>query len=592
MSSVEATSSSASSIQKENVDELKFTDDPSIKYHAPSMFVIITESTVIDGSAKVWPMFFVRGVWKSLNILASDAMTNEQLPPHYLSLTDDKYPTVEVLLVPSSEIANGFIQCFYDKWSTFIRQVMIMSTDDANHKLLNKIEQKRILTNEMYTLIRGMNSLSKSDSGIYWDCYHYDELNEVSDLFEVNEDTTDEALDKQIRDRVRSTPVPMIYLSPLTEEVRSQVMLLVNYLWPDKMHPSWNRDKIFMSSPLIQTPIAINTDGLKTLMAAEFRASKNRFPIQDTDPFIHTLDDFKRIGLDNYPINEFFYRFEQFVGPFFLDLDLSQSYITGSSLCACLNEFKYQDRSWIDDVAILYPVVYTKFETEPPRVSPDDMTIVVENKYGGYVQIDEEKYYFTFESGADVDIAIDSNLSDEEYHRVAQNHIEVIQNHCPYVKVSEHVMPRGGINYHLYTDEVEYKTQFREVEIYRTTFSSICAHHVGVVRGAVTSRWSGNPELYLTSSAVYSFVTGRTPNYNYFASRKNTAQSVILKYQLRGCSMDDRVIMDWIEEYKMHKDINVKTNVFYDGRGMKYSILAAGKEWSYVKEKGRFSKKP
>lgn len=80
---------------------------------------------------------------------------------------------------------------------------------------------------------------------------------------------------------------------------------------------------------------------------------------------------------------------------------------------------------------------------------------------------------------------------------------------------------------------------FRQVEMYRANFNNIVTHHVGMVSGAYTARFSGDggtPQFVVSSRLVLAMNNLSTPNYYYFASRKTTPQHVIMKYYARGFS--------------------------------------------------------
>lgn|SRR3990167_6153035 len=580
-----ASEHTSSNLTKDIPDPDKFTDKIVHKISHPHMYTLITENGDITENCRAYASFFAFSVKNSLSIKNAETFHRNDLPESHRIYTNDYYTGLMVLSVDDVANAIMLIDCFIQSWNSFYNRSMILSKNSSS---------LRNLKSEFSAFCSTLYYESGCEAAYKWDCHCYQEYREDDDS---NLDNTNlaEYYDKIIRRHVKSLPVPMLDLPPLTEELKQQTLEFSKISMSDTM----------FITPLVQGLHKVNTAGLKILMGAEFRASKNRWPIRPEASFIHTFEDmpkfFPKSSASICDETSFLTRLTKFVGNFLPELDLSNSYITGSTIPACLRDdnnyisrkvkFENQDnRIMRNDIAfrwmeVLYPVIYTefkeecKFDFELPRVNPDEMVINITSAETGVCIIKDKTYDFQIVPAVDVDLAVDSELSDEEYFATVQSHISCIRKHYPFVKVQETKMPKGSINYRVYTDDPDHITTFRQVEIYRTTFSSICCHHVGVVRGAFTSKWSSTPRLYLTSSAVYTYISSQTPNYNYFASRKNTAQDVILKYMQRGFSMDDQILDEIISEYTKAQKIKVDKFAFYKSRGLKFNLLAAATEW-------------
>lgn len=139
-------------------------------------------------------------------------------------------------------------------------------------------------------------------------------------------------------------------------------------------------------------------------------------------------------------------------------------------------------------------------------------------------------------SGADVDMAVDVETN-EEFDRVAEAHFRAIRAKHPYAVLTK--VPRED------PQDVRYNwsitcacpgavSTFRPVEIYRANFNHVVTHHVGMVSGAYTALFGGPPTFVVSARLAHAMCNLATPNYYYFASRKNAPQFIVMKYYMRG----------------------------------------------------------
>ena len=139
-------------------------------------------------------------------------------------------------------------------------------------------------------------------------------------------------------------------------------------------------------------------------------------------------------------------------------------------------------------------------------------------------------------SGADLDMSVVVN-TDKEFDDVAQGHYEVIRAHYPEA-VLKKVTREGSDERYNWSITAPTNPNFRPVEMYRASLNHVVTHHVAMVRGGFTALFSEEPQFIMTASLVISMVNLATPNYYYFASRKTTPQLVVMKYLMRGFSLE------------------------------------------------------
>ena len=290
------------------------------------------------------------------------------------------------------------------------------------------------------------------------------------------------------------------------------------------------------------------------------------------------------------PTEEAHERLQFYTGFYLKDLDLSKSFITGSSITASLINTSIDDhlRSWEDRIGLLYPKVLTQLNDDDYIfLTHENITlwdIRALSKDEGIMTKGDRKISFTIKEGSDVDIAVDNTVSDDEYQQIAFGHFEVIKRYYPYVKIQQYIKPKGDWNYIIYTDDPLYIPVFRNVEIYRSSFRNICSHHVGSVRGCFTSRWSDKPQFYITASAMWTSLYHATPNYHYFAGRKSSPQDIIIKNIQRGINISDAVLCDIIKTYTNSNNIEFSPFPFYRGFNVPYSVFSASLEWPYIQK--------
>lgn len=143
-------------------------------------------------------------------------------------------------------------------------------------------------------------------------------------------------------------------------------------------------------------------------------------------------------------------------------------------------------------------------------------------------------------SGADLDMSVVVN-TDKEFDDVARGHYDVIRAHYPEA-VLKKVTREGSDERYNWSitapSQAPTNPNFRPVEMYRASLNHVVTHHVAMVRGGFTALFSEEPQFIMTASLVISMVNLATPNYYYFASRKTTPQLVVMKYLMRGFSLE------------------------------------------------------
>jgi hypothetical protein len=467
---------------------------------------------------------------------------------------------------------------------------------------LREYEQLEMLDDEIaHTLSRRLVAFLKTirvgnygEDGIFWLPENYEG---ASDQIEQKVDEDYEDYTRKIICRhIKCRRLPMAHLIPISnnhlDEMKYLIDTLSNYNGGQSLIIN---AQLTHFAPLFRNRSDIYRQGLKTLMAEEFRCVKNEENIDGNVVFIFNNEQLnisgKTIHTDQARDNLRYY-----VGDYFDDLDLSKSFITGSAITASLiktsRDTSYENRAIMID--LLYPKVITKLAPEhedyirETNINLWNISVLTETE--GIMIKGSEIIPFDIKSGSDVDLAVDNRVSDVEYRQIAQRHFEVIRRYYPYVKIREYTKPKGDWNYVIYTDDPQYIPVFRTVEIYRSSFRNICSHHVGAVRGCFTSCWSQIPQFYLTASAVMTSMTNSTPNYHYFAGRKSNPQDIIIKNKQRGIGILDNVLDGIIVDYCQAKDITESHLPFYKGRKVPYSIFSASLEYAFVQEELRLER--
>lgn len=426
--------------------------------------------------------------------------------------------------------------------------------------------------------------------GIFWLPENY--LGEEADDIEINEDEDEDDYTRRVICRhIKQVRLPMAHIIPIPQDRMNMMNELISSIG------EYNTDlkRIAQLShfvPLFRNRGDITKAGLKILMAEEFRCVKNEEYVDNKSLFIFDSEQLD-MNHETIPTYQAIYNLRYYVGDYFDALDLSNSFITGSSITASL--ICTQRDSTYDSRETMIDLLYPKVITDIPEQVIDDLREDNINLWNinavsdtiGIMTKGTDTIKFTIKSGSDVDIAVDNTVTDDEYAAIAIKHFEVIRKYYPYVKMREIVKPKGDCNYVIYTDNPNYIPVFRVVEIYRSSFRNICSHHVGSVRGCYTSKWSKDPKFYLTASGVLTSMTNATPNYHYFAGRKSNPQDIIIKNRQRGIMCLDEVLNTIMDRYCDQMDIKGSHMPFYFGRKVSYSIFATALEYPFVSEKRR-----
>jgi len=451
---------------------------------------------------------------------------------------------------------------------------------------LDMLDEKsaKSLSNRLIIFMKMMKLCNTSGKGIFWlpENYMGDGGGET-----INTDDED-SMRKAICKHIKHLLLPMARIIPSSDNNNMILNELLNSL------DNYNNISNYVASshfaPILRNRSNFNKNiMLKTLMAEEFRCVKNEEYIDGNNLFIFNESHMK-VWESTVPNEEAHKRLQFYTGYYLKDLDLSKSFITGSSITASLinTSIDYDLKSWEDRIELLYPKVLTQLNDDDyiflkhQNITLWDINAV--SKETGIMTKGDRKISFSIKEGSDVDIAVDNTVSDEEYQQIAFRHFEVIKQYYPYVKIQQHIKPKGDWNYTIYTDDPLYIPIFRTVEIYRSSFRNICSHHVGSVRGCFTSRWSDSPQFYITASAMWTSLYHATPNYHYFAGRKSTPQDIIIKNIQRGINISDEVLCDMIKYYTNTNNIEFSPFPFYRGFNVPYSVFSASIEWPYIQK--------
>lgn len=441
-------------------------------------------------------------------------------------------------------------------------------------------DTKKQLEDRLITFFKRIKVGNVDGESIYWLPENY---GDDPDMDVVENGDYEDYIRRVICGHVKNRRLPMAHLLHVPSEHIPMVQEFIREL--PRASPFIQQTHFV---PLFRDLPRLNNSGLKTLMCEEFRCVKNDEKISGDAPFIFT-DDHLEGNKKTVSPQEARANLRYYMGDYFDELDLSQSFITGSAISASIIR-----SGWVHDefsrellIELLYPKLITKLTPEnETRIRNDNInlwnTMVLSESEGVMVK-GPDNIHFTIKPGSDVDIAVDNTVSDEEYRDIVKRHFDTIKRCYSYVKIREYPKPKGDWNYVIYTDDPDYIPVFRTVEIYRSSFRNICSHHVGAVRGCFTSRWSEEPQFYLTASAVWTSVHTSTPNYHYFAGRKSNPQDVILKNMCRGILVADEALTQIMRDYKEHNHIHSARFPFYKGRNVSYSIFAAPLEYPLVR---------
>ena len=252
--------------------------------------------------------------------------------------------------------------------------------------------------------------------------------------------------------------------------------------------------------------------------------------------FILPLDALKYIWKEQ---DIYFEKLREFTFGMLDLLDLSDSYVTGSVIPACLHKPEDPDYQ-----KFFYPAFYTvpkDYDSYRRIIKADNYTLIKKEKT--YLLKDKEtgeECLLTIEDGADIDIAIQAD-DEKDFDEIAERHYRALKKKYP----------------EAHRRKVERKKTYmweitgipRIIQIYRSDLKRICTHHVAMVRGFIT----GNGEdrmFYLTASCFYSLQHEKSPNYYYFAGKRYPVET-ILKYNQRGFEVQvGSIIGKYIKGYR------------------------------------------
>jgi hypothetical protein len=262
-----------------------------------------------------------------------------------------------------------------------------------------------------------------------------------------------------------------------------------------------------------------------------------------------------------------------YVGGYLHELDLSQSYITGSAvMSSALRPAIYEEfanhRTFIDHyypsmVAHMDPTLkltetsYAYLEVFEGRstdfsadvIFGEEKPATLKQRVGDVRRTDHGtwetrrlawsrqgargEYNCPMLVGSDIDIAI--HCEAEEFKDIVDGHFGVIKRHFPTVFLRR----VNSSKYEILASA--YSPKFRKIDLYRASWGVIQTHHLGMVRLAYTANHgsvgfeggSGEARFYLTPTCLKSAINRTTPNF-YQIYNGSKYSDVIEKYAVRG----------------------------------------------------------
>lgn len=299
----------------------------------------------------------------------------------------------------------------------------------ALHQELQELEQLEMLDREsarslsqrLTAFMKTMKIGDYSGDGIFWlpENYHGDS----DTLYQEPDEEYEDYMRRIICTHIKSRPLPMAHIIPVSEEKLNMVNDLISSL---SNYEEDINDIIQYTHFVVlfcnRTPL--NYSGLKTLMTEEFRCVKNEENVDGSAIFVFNQTQLdiheKTIRSDRAHDNLRYY-----VGDYLDEMDLSHSFITGSAITASLiktsRDYDIQSREVLID--ILYPKVLTHLDPENKALLQIEninlWNIRATSDTEGIMTKGSETVSFTIQPGSDVDIAVDNTIPDEEYRAIA-----------------------------------------------------------------------------------------------------------------------------------------------------------------------------
>jgi hypothetical protein len=393
-----------------------------------------------------------------------------------------------------------------------------------------------------------------------------------------------------IRSHVRLTRLPMakapVILAAHQRRI-VQIFELIKKLNPIRVQVSRVKDafarSIFAANSSVNPEhVRHLEDALNSMTASEFRAVKMEIPISIGDPFIFGPEQLAALEIPSIATPATALQIlNYYIGFDVSELDLSQSYITGSAIAACFeNRHTHSMEQKKQQIDVHYPAMHTKLKDDTKETRAEIIKlmrttwcdkVIRHNGKEGTIRFGDRVFSFTMKEGADIDIAVTKFVSDAQFDEIARNHFSVFQAHHAGYKMIKHQINESKYNWR-FVAAAQDQHPFRSVEVYRSNLAQICSHHVGAVRGCYTGALATDG-FYLTASAVLTFIQ-HNPNYHYFAGKKSRPQDVIIKYGMRGIVSCDSILEVLIREYCKTVDIIPSERPFMSGWNVPYSLYA------------------
>lgn len=242
-------------------------------------------------------------------------------------------------------------------------------------------------------------------------------------------------------------------------------------------------------------------------------------------------------------------RLDAFAGGYVADLDLSESYISGSAIFVAMahvwdHEFMFD--TFGEYLEVWWPARSTapvrgmkladlagKFDALNANACP--VSVKSQPETGDVtLAVGSEEYTYKFGEGSDVDIAVVAD-SPEKLESVARKHYAVIRARYPEVELAKHerrwrIISGAGS-----------AAPIRPVEIYMVHSQwRWCTHHLPFARGAYTACGlpSGSAPRFLLAASFLQAISAKYigNDYRYFASRTKKPIEILFKYMHKiGC---------------------------------------------------------
>ena len=184
-------------------------------------------------------------------------------------------------------------------------------------------------------LIAFMRSIRVGDTtgdGIFWLPEKYMEDVNESDDEATNAPLYEEQVRLKICAHIKYRPLPMARLMPISPERATMFLDLLQELDPSARADLFGLAQVTHFAPIFRNLSKLGPNGLKTLMAEEFRCVKNDEVVDNTALFIFNSEQLDTLTARMVPTADARVNLRYYVGDYLDELDLSRSFSPGRLL--------------------------------------------------------------------------------------------------------------------------------------------------------------------------------------------------------------------------------------------------------------------